>query len=314
MRVAAAVQKPKALHQGSRIATIAPASPARDERIAAGRKELSRMGFAALDFSPLDSEGYFAGSAGERRQQFLNALQDPDADALIATRGGFGSVYLLEEGLPATLPAIKPLVGFSDLTTLQIYLWQRHRWGGFYGPMLAAGLDQGAGDPGGYDEPSFRNALTRTAGGWTIALQAEALIGGRAEGVLIGGAMTLLEATIGTPWEIDTDGAILLLEDRAMKPYQIDRVLMHLKHAEKLANVRGIVLGDFPDCGPPVAGGPTVRDVCARIFSALGIPIVYGAPIGHTTRSMLTIPLGVRARLIAQDGGALEILEPAVVQ
>jgi muramoyltetrapeptide carboxypeptidase len=313
MIAAAAVQKSKALRQGSRFAVIAPASPGKSDRVAAGQKELERLGFSVTLPENLPADGYFASSADARHREFLNALADPESDALIATRGGYGSVYLLEQGLPQSL-ILKPLIGFSDLTTLQIYLWQMHRWSGFYGPMLAAGLDLGAGAPGGYDEQSFRSALTETSGTWTIPLQGEILQPGSSEGTVLGGAMTLLEATIGTPWELHTDGAILILEDRAMQPYQIDRVLMHLKHAGKLSKIRGLVLGDFPDCQPPVAGSPSVHDVCARILAPLGIPIVYGAPIGHTARSILTIPLGVRARLSAEASGRLEILEPAVIE
>jgi muramoyltetrapeptide carboxypeptidase len=313
MIAAAAVQRPRALRQGSRFAVVAPASPGKSDRVAAGQKELERLGFSIAPRENLPSDGYFASPINARHSEFLNALADPASAALIATRGGYGSVYLLEQGLAKSL-AVKPLVGFSDLTTLQIYLWQKHRWAGFYGPMLAAGLDRGAGAPGGYDEISFRNALTRTSGTWMIPLQGETLQRGSAEGIVLGGAMTLFEATIGTPWELGTDGAILILEDRAMKPYQIDRVLMHLKHAGKLSKIRALVLGDFPDCEPPVAGSPSVRDVCARILAPLGIPIVYGAPIGHTARSILTIPLGVRARLSAEGSGALEILEPAVIE
>jgi muramoyltetrapeptide carboxypeptidase len=314
MIAAAVVQKPKALHKGSRFSPIAVASPAPAERLEAGRKELVRLGFSPDELDPPNPEGYFAGSAKQRRDEFLKALKDSEIDALIATRGGFGSVYLLEEGLPEHLPPPKPIVGFSDLTTLQIYLWQKHRWSGFYGPMLGAGLDRGVGASGGYDQNSLINALTRTTGGWTISLPGEALAGGAVEGTVLGGALTLLEATIGTPWEIDTRDAIVILEDRAMKPYQIDRVLMHLKHAGKFTDVRGIVLGDFPECDPTVAGSPSVRDVCARILAPLGVPIVYGAPVGHTMRAMLTIPLGVRARLVAEGSGTLEILEPAVVE
>ena len=99
-----------------------------------------------------------------------------------------------------------------------------------------------------------------------------------------------------------------------MRPYQIDRVLMHLKHAEKLSRIRGMILGDFPECQTPVPGRPSVRDVCARILGPLNIPLVYGAPIGHTARPMLTLPLGVRARLDARGSGTLEILEPAVIE
>jgi muramoyltetrapeptide carboxypeptidase len=313
MIAAAAVQKPKTLRRGSRFAVVAPASPGKSDRVAAGQKELERLGFSVMLPANLPPDGYFAGPANARYSEFLNALADPASDALIATRGGYGSVYLLEQGLPKSLP-LKPLIGFSDITTLQIYLWRAHRWTGFYGPMLAAGLDHGPGVPGGYDEASFRNALTKTSGSWTIPLQGEILQPGSAEGIVLGGAMTLLEATLGTPWELDTDGAILILEDRAMKPYQIDRVLMHLKHAGKLSKIHGLILGDFPDCQPPVAGSPSVRDVCARILAPLGIPIVYGAPIGHTARSILTMPLGVRARLNAEGSGTLEILEPAVIE
>ena len=313
MIAAAAVQKPKALRQGSRFAVIAPASPGTSDRVAAGQRELERLGFSVALPESLPPDGYFASSADARHSEFLNALANPASNAVIATRGGYGSVYVLEQGLPKSLP-LKPLIGFSDITTLQIYLWQKHRWTGFYGPMLAAGLDHGAGAPGGYDELSFRSALTKTSGTWTIPLQGEILQPGSAEGIVLGGATTLLEATLGTPWELDTDGAILILEDRAMKPYQIDRVLMHLKHAGKLSKIRGLVLGDFPDCQPPVAGSPSVRDVCARILAPLGIPIIFGAPIGHTARSILTVPLGVRARLNAEGSGTLEILEPAVIE
>ena len=122
----------------------------------------------------------------------------------------------------------------------------------------------------------------------------------------------MLEATIGTPWELDTKDSILVLEDRAMKPYQVDRLLMHLKQAGKFEGVKGIVLGEFPDSAPGVAGAPTVREVCARILRPLGIPIVFGAPVGHTPRPMLTIPLGIKARLDADGDGTLEYLESAV--
>jgi|SRR5580765_7612821 muramoyltetrapeptide carboxypeptidase len=313
MILAAAVQKPKALRTGSRFAPFAPASPSHAEPIEVGRLELSRLGFAVTDQLALTPEAYFAGSTKQRQHEFLSALQSSDNDALIATRGGYGSVYLLDENFPATLPPIKPVVGFSDLTTLQIYLWQKHRWVSFYGPMLAAGLNYGVGEPHGYDESSFRTAITESNSGWTLPLQGESLVKGSAEGILLGGAITLLEGTLGTPWEAETDGAILLLEDRGMRPYQIDRVLMHLKLAGKLSKVRAIVAGDFPECEPSLAGSPSVRDVCVRILGPLGIPTIFGAPVGHTARPMLTVPLGVRARLTAEGQGTLEILEPAVI-
>src|SRR5262252_4329906 len=265
----AARQIPKALGQGSCIAPVAPASPGEAERVAAGKRELERLGFSVARERGLNAQGYFAGSPAERRSQFLDALNDPLVDALFATRGGYGSAYLLDEGWPETLASTKPVVGFSDLTTLQVYLWQLHRWPTFYGPMLAAGLDAGADTAAGYDSASFRHARTISSSSWVASLACETLRAGSAEGILLGGAMTLLEATLGTPWELDTANSILVLEDRAMKPYQIDRVLLHLKHAGKFKEVRGIILGDFPACEPPAPNSPTVREVAHRILAPL---------------------------------------------
>jgi muramoyltetrapeptide carboxypeptidase len=221
---------------------------------------------------------------------------------------------LLDASLASAAGEPKAVLGYSDLSSLQIFLWQQRRWVTFYGPMVAAGFHAGAGAPGGYDEESLRAALCQTDGGWSTSLGGEVLVAGDAEGRLLGGAMTLVEATFGTPWELDTRGSILILEDRGMKPYQVDRVLMHFKQAGKLDGVAGIVLGDFPECEPPVVGSPTVRDVCARILGPLGVPVIFGAPIGHTRRPMLTIPLGVNARIRAQGEGNLEILEAAVTR
>ena len=295
------------------MAVVAPSSPADPQKIAAGTAELQRLGFSVLPRAARVSDDYFAATVTERRKEFLGALADPGADVLIALRGGYGSNYLLASRDADTLPAVKALIGYSDLTTLQIFLWQRLGWVSFYGPMLAAGFDAGAGKPGGYDEESFLRATGETSSGWSLDLQSECLEAGDAQGRLLGGCLTLLEATIGTPWQFNASGAILVLEDRAMKPYQVDRVLMHLVQAGVLAGIQGIVLGDFPECAPPVAGSPTVRDVCRRILGGHGLPVVYGAPVGHTARAMLTLPLGVEARLVANGAGTLEILEPAVV-
>jgi muramoyltetrapeptide carboxypeptidase len=136
------------------------------------------------------------------------------------------------------------------------------------------------------------------------------MVPGTADGTLLGGCLTLIETALGTPWELDTHGAILVLEDRGMKPWQVDRALMHLKQAGKFRGVSGIVLGDFPECEGP-EGSETVRDVVRRVLGALGFPVVWGAAIGHTARPALTLPLGVRARLRSDDAARLEILEPA---
>ena len=309
----AEVRKPRALRRGSVLVPFAPASPADLTKIVAGGEELRRLGFQVADATPLAPDGYFAGSAEARRTELLNVLEREDVDALVATRGGYGVNYILDGLASAQLSAPKVILGYSDLTSLQSYLWMRHRWVGFYGPMLAAGLDAGAGAAKGYDCASFFAAVNGTASAWTLNLHGESLFAGEAAGRVLGGCLTLVETTLGTPWELDTRDAILLLEDRGMKPWQVDRALMHLKQAGKFDGVRGFVLGDFPECEPPNSGSPSVRDVCARILGPLGVPIVFGAPVGHTMRPMLTVPLGVRARLHARGEGELEILEPAVV-
>jgi muramoyltetrapeptide carboxypeptidase len=137
---------------------------------------------------------------------------------------------------------------------------------------------------------------------------------GSASGTLLGGCLALVETTLGTPWELDTRGAILLLEDRALKPYQLDRLLLHLAQAGKFRGVRGFVLGDFPESEPPRRSRVTVRDVFLRILGPLGVPIVFGAAVGHTARPMLTMPLGVRVRLHAQGAGTLDVLEAPVAR
>jgi len=308
-----APHKPKALPSGAVVAVFAPASPASEEKMQAGLSELERLGFSLKKRSMQVSDGYFAAAIAERCLELLRNLRDERVDGLVALRGGYGSTYLLEEQLAASAGEPKVIIGFSDLSSLQIFLWQHQGWVTFYGPMVAAGFDAGAGAPGGYDEASLLNAVRKTDGGWTISLRGESLVRGDAQGRVLGGAMTMVEATLGTPWELDTRDAILVLEDRGMRPYQIDRALMHFKQAGKLDGVRGIVLGDFPECDAPAQGSPTVRDVCARILGPLGVPIVFGAPVGHTMRPMLTLPLGVQARLNAKGEGALEILEPAVI-
>jgi muramoyltetrapeptide carboxypeptidase len=307
------VVKPRALSKGARVGIFASASPAEQSRIARGLAELRSFGFLPEDSFARDSQGYFSASAGSRLQHLSSLLNDPNIAALFALRGGYGSNYLLEQLWNHPPDRAKCLVGYSDITSLQILLWQKLRWVTFYGPMVAAGLDAGANAAHGYDKPSLEAALFGSSSPWNLDLRGEYMSQGTAEGTVLGGCLTLTETTLGTPWELETSGSILLLEDRGMKPWQVDRALMHLSHAGKFRNVKAIILGEFPDCDPPVAGSPTVKDVCERILKPLTVPIVFSAAVGHTPRPMLTVPLGVRAKLFAEGNGRLEILESAVI-
>jgi len=307
-------KKPRALRPGDGVRVLSLASPVQFDHLQKGCEELVRLGYAPETDSDsvLAQQGFFAGPAENRAAAFQQALAEPSTRAIFCSRGGYGSSYLLESLNGAAAGEPKILLGASDITALQIYLWQTFRWVTFYGPMVASNFDRGEGAEHGYDRLSLVRALTETRNGWQLDLFGEALGAGAGRGILLGGCLTLIESTLGTPWELDTAGAILVLEDRGMKPYQVDRALTHLRQAGKFDQVEGIILGDFPECeGPLFSEG--VIDVALRILEPLKIPFVFGSPIGHTARAMLTLPLGVRAELTAVGPGLLRILEPACV-
>jgi muramoyltetrapeptide carboxypeptidase len=306
--------KPPALTAGDAVRVISPASPVEEEKLRKGCEEIKRLGYVPKTDrdTVLGRDGYFAGPVESRVSALKEALSEPESRAIFCARGGYGSNYLLDGLKKPGVVRPKILLGYSDITSVQVFLWQKSRWVSFYGPMVAAAFDSGAGSPGGYDPVSFKRALTETKQGWTMDLQGDSLFTGKAEGTLLGGCLTLVEATLGTPWELDTRNAIVLLEDRAMKPYQVDRSLMHLRQAGKFERLRGVIFGEFPESDAP-AGSASVRQVAERIFRTEGIPVAWGVPVGHTARPMLTFPLGVRARLSTTASPKLEILEPACI-
>lgn len=306
--------KPPALRPGGVISVVSPASAAEEGRLRLGSAELEKLGYVVRrDASRLKPVGYFAGSTEARLAELEAALADPGSSAVIGARGGYGSMYLLDRLDPSRLNRPKIVLGHSDITSLQIFLWEKLRWVTFYGPMVAAGFNFHAD---GYDRDSFVAAVSGAKPSWSLDLAGETIHPGQAEGVLTGGCLTLLEATLGTSWELKLEaegpGWILALEDRAVKPYQLDRMLAHLRQAAKFRHVRGFVLGEFPESEAPPGSGFTVRDVIGRILGELGVPVVWNVPFGHTMRPMMTLPLGVRAKLIAEGKGRLEIQETAV--
>lgn len=245
--------KPPALRPGDGIRILSLASPVQIDHLQKGCEELVRLGYAPETEreSVLANDGFFAGSAASRLTALKDAFGDASTRAIFCSRGGYGSSYLLE-GLTALRAAPKIVLGCSDITALQIFLWQKCHWVTFYGPMVASNFDRGENAPHGYDRVSFARAMTETKQGWHLDLGGEPLAPGTGTGVLLGGCLTLVESTLGTPWEIDTRGAILVLEDRGMKPYQVDRALTHLRQAGKLEGIAGIILGDFPECDAPM--------------------------------------------------------------
>jgi muramoyltetrapeptide carboxypeptidase len=305
--------KPPGLAPDSTIVVISPASSCKEARVKSGSETLERLGYRVVRVPRNGKpEAYFAAPLETRLEEFRDAVANPAYQAIFCSRGGYGSAELVDSLKPSIFEQPKIFCGFSDITSLHIFLWQKLAWVTFHGPLVAGGLDAGENATGGYDPESFSRALTVRKGGWSTPLKAETLVRGSATGILLGGCITLIETSIGTSWELDTRGAILLLEDRGVKPYQLDRMLLHLRQAGKFKGVRGIVLGEFPDAGIPDGNSVSIADVCRRILGPLGVPIVYGAPVGHTPRPMLTLPLGVSVRLHASGEGRLDILEPAV--
>src|SRR5262249_32807395 len=201
----------------------------------------------------------------------------------------------------------KIVLGCSDLTTLLTAITDRAGLITFHGPMLAKDISEGT-----FEASSWESALRGTAS-WSIPTACvEVLRPGRAQGKLYGGCLSLLAASLGTPFEIQTEGTILFMEDIGEKPYQIDRMLMHLRLAGKLKGVRGFIFGEMLDCVQPGRQNYTLQQVIARVLGEYQVPIVYGLKSGHVSGGNITLPLGVQAELIADASGVeLKILEAA---
>jgi len=302
--------KPRALRPGDKVGIVAPASNVKREMLEAGCDGLRRAGYEPFYFeSILEHDLYFAGSVERRARELEEMFVRNDIRAIICARGGYGSNYL-----PLTLDPMKIishpkiLVGYSDITTLLCCVADSANFVTFHGPMVTKDFAVA----GGVDLDSWQNAVGG-AEEWRIAegSGAKPLLPGQAEGILYGGCLSMLAASLGTEHEIQTAGTILFLEDVATKPYQIDRMLMQLKLAGKLNDVRGMVFGEMLDCRQSPDQDYTLEEVILRIVSGLQIPVAYGLRSGHVSRANITLPIGVRARLTVDDAAELRILEAA---
>jgi muramoyltetrapeptide carboxypeptidase len=297
------------------IAIVAPASPAKPERVDRGLAALRSLGYApqfaanALLREPL----YFAGTREQRFADLHAAFADPDTAAIMCIRGGYGSNYLLDSldfEIIAAHP--KPFFAYSDLTGIQLRLLDELLLPVFHGPMLAADFYL----PNGVHLESFRAAL---AGELYSVGAAEGLRPlspttdiSTVRGTLYGGCLSILISLLGTPWEPSTEGTLLFLEDTAVKPYQIDRMLWQLRNAGKLEGVRGIVFGEMLDCVSPGAPASLLEEAILSALDGLDVPIAIGLRSGHVSRENVTLTFGVEAELTVGDTASLHILEPAV--
>jgi muramoyltetrapeptide carboxypeptidase len=306
---------PPALHRGDTVGIIAPASYFRRDDFEAGCDSLRQMGYDPVyGDSIFDRDLYFAGSVDRRVRELQEMFEREDVKAILCARGGYGANYLLPK-LDLKKIASKPkiFVGYSDLTSLLTYIHDAAGLVTFHGPMVTKDFAR----PDGVEPQSWQQSLEGSQN-WELAFDAHSklktLREGSAQGVLYGGCLSMLAESIGTPYEIQTDSTILFIEDLATKPYQIDRMLMHLKLAGKFAGVRGIIFGEMLDCIQSPSQGFTLEEVVVRIVGDLNVPVAYGLSSGHVSRMNVTLPIGVRARLHAGSSRvALEFLEPATI-
>lgn len=302
--------KPLPLTTGGRIAVLGIASPGDPARFDAGLDALERMGFHPEPAPNIArrSRSYLAGTDVERAEILNRVLREESWDAIVFARGGYGTMRVLElVDWDAVARFRRPMIGYSDLTAWSQACWVRAGLSTFHGPMVhldfAAGLSADR-------ERWFLDSLAGAApmswplDGHTI------LEHGRAEGTLFGGCLSLLVATMGTPWDGWVDDGILFWEEVDEPTYRIDRMLTQLELAGRLRRIRGVLIGRLKDCGRPVEG--ELDEVIREFFMNRGIPVVADAPFGHHGDNLL-LPYGQRV-VLDTAAGTLAFPEPMVTR
>ena len=304
--------KPRAVRAGDRIAIVSPASPFDRSEFERGAAEIRRLGFEPVhEESVFETSRFTSGPPAFRASAFMRAWSDPDVAALIAVRGGYGSVHLLHE-FNAWRPQDSPklFIGYSDNTSLLSWLTCQCGLTALHGPMLEGRLAKG---PDGYDETSFLRLLQGDGRGLTLQPeQLTAVRPGDAVGPLFGGTLTQLVGSLGTPYAFNPpDGCILFIEDVNERPYRIDRMLTQLRLAGVIARAHAVVFGEMQGCIEP-GGTATVQEVIEAFSSEFRRPVFAGFPSGHTAGPAWTLPLGVRIAVTATPRPMIVIEESPV--
>ena len=287
------VRMPPSIRPGDRIGVVAPAGPVDPTALAQGLEWLEHAGFQVVQGRHLlERRAYLAGADAGRAADLTRMLGDPAIQAVWCARGGYGSHRIVSRiDWRALHRRPKAIVGYSDATVLQSAAWMKAGVSSFYGPTVAElgssrAFDAGvlmralAGDDLRFDLPSS-----------TVLRQ------GTGEGRLVGGCLAILVSLLGTPYELDTDGAILFWEDVNEEPFRIDRMLAQLRLAGKLKRLRGMVVGRLTGCRALRRGyNVPIEKILGDHLAGTNYPVVTRFPAGHVALKA-TLPLGRRARL-----------------
>ncbi|GJQ21581.1 MAG: muramoyltetrapeptide carboxypeptidase [Bacteroidia bacterium] len=307
---------PPRLRANEVIGLISPAStPSSAEKVEKAVSYLERCGYRVrLGKHVLDERGYLAGSDEDRASDLNEMLRDRSVRAIIALRGGYGTPRILDRvDYRALKKDPKILVGYSDLTALQLAILRQSNLITFSGPMAAVEMWNGM-DP--FTEEHFWKMITEPKPAGLLSNPADDPVRtfgtGTVRGRLMGGNLSLVVSLLGTRFCPRFDGAILVVEDVDEAPHRVDRMFVQLKHAGVLNIVRALVLGRFTDCVPSDPSKPhlTIDEVLSDVVDSVEVPVLANLQYGHIPKK-LTIPLGAPAVLDVSEG-TLEVVEAAV--
>ncbi len=284
----------KPIRPGDTIGIVAPASPFEKVKFESGIKFLEERGFRIfVSEAVFQRDGYLAGPDDQRARLINQMFADPGIHAIWSARGGYGTLRILPLiDYPTVCANPKPFVGSSDITALLTVLNERCHMPVFHGPLIISFAEA--------DAATRHSALKifDSADGWRIkADPCRVVRPGRASGRVTGGNLATLSHLMGTPFEPDFSGGLLLIEDIGEAPYRIDRMLTQMKLAGSFSQINGVMMGNFRDCGNPA----DIITIVENIFSGQSIPILAGLPVGHGPSNIM-IPMGVEATLDADQG------------
>ena len=287
---------PASIKKGATIGIVAPAGSLIDkENFAAGIKQLEKKGFEVrFNKKILSARGYLAGTDQERAHEFNTMWADPEVKALIAARGGYGCLRMIDLiDMNRIRKNPKIFIGFSDLTVLLNTITKRTGLVTFHGPVITTIADSDR-----QSQKSFFDTLLDQAPAQLIPAGLTIIKGGRAKGILAGGNLTTLAHTIGTPYEIPWQDAILFIEDIGEKSYSLDRLLTYLYKAGRLQKIKGLIMGTFSDENRKESSFllKGVNERIAELFASGDIPVWTNFPTGHSRRN-ITLPVGVEVEM-----------------